>query len=833
MTVKKNILYFVSILIFLCLVSYTGSFIISAFFASQEINIILKVILVALAAIIIGACYIIGSAAQEWDLVQDFYAEGKKLRSWEIIAVICMMVFSICISIIFYGVQVQITSIVSVIFAVFMIPAVYIAGRAAQDMITGALAAVFCMAIPVGAISGQEGFIFESGDGFIASCENGFRSIKDGGIFINVLTRLENITNFNSSFPKLIMCIFFFFSIWAGLFLFVSRKNGGVFLTTYFNIVIVLQVLFDISNYFFLLVYPAAALTAAMGISFFVHKWIFDENWEDKEGYDEETESSFEKFSIVKEEDAEEEMKKVNAKKQPEQSEKEPMEELKKEQIIEKPEISPMEQEKTTDIQKQEENKEFLEELIESKEESLEKEMEERKEESLEEEMEELEEELLEPKEEILEEKMEELKESVEVKEESENFVESEELLEKEEKLGLPIHLEVLAVEKLKKNENEEEETLESKIEHLMESEENLYDEIRELENIKMMEINGAEEEIMEIQEEVPVREEEEMLEEESMLLDQETEGLFDSREQDEEEAAFFAELASSARETERLKEQVYQAESELTELTEKYQKQKKQLKDLIQLLEQSKERQRADGQEILDVKRKVVHLETEVENLNQEIEEKDALVEEYQERCQEAESIKEQLSTSEQRRARAEEENSKLQEEIKEQHTEVERFRKTSEEHRAKAEKYFQAAEENRSLAEQLKEEVASARVEIENIKAENSRYKEEAETFRKRTEEYHQENTSLLDQIDHLKVQLEASLKDSSKEELERLKTEKEILEEDYQNRFRELQKEKKELERQYLEEVKKRRELLRRAKEEISKIKNQAQTSKKVFH
>ena len=255
MIVKKNILYFANILIFLCFTSYIGSFIISAFFASKEINIILKVILVALIAIIIAACYIIGSAAQEWELVQDFYDSGNHVRIWEIIAVACMVVFSVCISFVFYGVQFHLEGILSIIFSVLMIPAVYIAGRAAQDMITGLLASLFCMVLPVGAISGNEGFVFHSGSGFLNSCKEGIDSISNGGIFVNVLTRLENITNFSSSFPKLVMCIFFFFSIWSGLFLFVSKKNGGVFLTVGFNLIIILQVLFDFSGYFYLLVY--------------------------------------------------------------------------------------------------------------------------------------------------------------------------------------------------------------------------------------------------------------------------------------------------------------------------------------------------------------------------------------------------------------------------------------------------------------------------------------------------------------------------------------------------------------------------------------------------
>lgn len=165
MIVKKNILYFVNILIFLCFTSYIGSFIISAFFASQEINIILKVILVALVAIIIGACYIIGSAAHEWELVQDFYTSGKHIRIWEVVAVSCMVVFSVCISVAFYGIHLSAKIIVSVIFAVLIIPAVYAAGRILQDLITGLLAAVFCMALPIGAISGNEGLFSIMGTG--------------------------------------------------------------------------------------------------------------------------------------------------------------------------------------------------------------------------------------------------------------------------------------------------------------------------------------------------------------------------------------------------------------------------------------------------------------------------------------------------------------------------------------------------------------------------------------------------------------------------------------------------------------------------------------------
>lgn len=318
MKVKKNILYFLNILVFLCFTSYIGSFVISAFFTSQKINIILKVILVALIAIIIGACYIIGSAAQEWDVIQDFYESGNHLRIWEIVMVLGMMLFSICISIAFYGASFRISELGSVIFAVFMIPVVYFAGRLVQDFITGALAAIFCMVLPIGAFSGQAGFVFGWGNGFLSSCAEGIAAIHDGGKLSTIVSRMESITVFGSSLPKLIMCLFFFFSIWSGLFLFISKKNGGVFLTVYFNLVIILQALFDFTDYFYLIIYPAAALTSAMGISFFVHKWIFSEDLE--EGYDDITESSFEKFQIVN--DEEEERKHISS--APEKKEKTP-----------------------------------------------------------------------------------------------------------------------------------------------------------------------------------------------------------------------------------------------------------------------------------------------------------------------------------------------------------------------------------------------------------------------------------------------------------------------------------------------------------------------------
>lgn len=662
MKVKKNILYFLNILVYLCFTSYIGSFVISAFFTSQKIDIILKVILVALIAIIIGACYIIGSAAQEWDVIQDFYDSGNHLRIWEIVMVLSMMVFSICISIAFYRESFQISELGSVIFAVLMIPVVYFAGRLVQDLMTGALAAVFCIVLPVGAFSGQAGFVFSQGNGFLSSCAEGIAAIHDGGKLSTIVFRMENITVFGSSLPKLIMCLFFFFSIWSGLFLFISKKNGGVFLTVYFNLVVILQALFDFTDYFYLIIYPAASLTSAMGISFFVHKWIFSEDLE--EGYDDATESSFEKFQIVN--DEEEERKNISS--VPEKKEETPdSQEISKKQETPK-EAAPVENSSKTETTY--DAQETVEET------------------------------------------------SISIKTEPEASVLFPEVQEKKE----------------------------------------LSEEVK-IEN--------------EIQEKIPVYEEEGiMLEDESRLLDEEEALLFASQEQDNEEAEFFEDLANSAKEAEQLREQVKQAEKELTELTEKYQKQKIQLKDLIQLLEQAKERQKSDSEELAGEKQKVEELDSNLQSLRQDMEKQKQNMEGYR--------------------------------------TEAENFRLV--------------AEESRLQAEKLRGEAEAARKEAEAVKEESSRYRQEAENFRRQSEQYRQENSMLLGKIEDLREKLKISEQNNSREELERLRVEKEQLEADYQSKFTRLQEEKAVLEQKYQEELQKRRELLRRAKEEISRVRNQ---------
>lgn len=793
MIVKKNILYFIDILVYLCFTSYIGSFVISAFFASQ-VDVILKVILVALIAILIGACYIIGSAAQEWDLIQEFYSCKTSVNAWEIVTVFCCILFSICISIAFYGSKFRIENIGSVIFAVFIIPVVYTAGRITQDFITGTLAALFCIVLPVGAFSEKQGFVFSQGEGFLVSCRDGISTIGDGGVFVNILSRLEAITDFSSSLPKLIMCIFFFFAIWSGLFLFISKKNGGVFLTVYFNIVIVLQILFDFSDYFFLIIYPAAALTAAMGISFFVHKWIFLEDPE--KGYDDATASSFENFQIVGPE-AEEELKRKSAetgkgKTEPEQKT------VSEGQIADK-------QEKT--VSKNIENIMLAKETVE---------------------------------------------ESGKQGSNAEAKINTTANIDENNKEDTNPGKNVMGLEEQEENVSEEgnyspEGILAEKIvpEDTQEENNQVSREVMEPKITNTWEVMEQEDEKItsdtvieddtktDIFMETLVSEEENTmleLEDEAKLLDQEEALLFASEEQDQEETAFFEELAASAREAENLRGQVIQAEEELTELTEKYQKQKAQLKELIQLLEQAKERQKKDGEEITAGKQKIVTLESEIQDLNKDIEEKNVLVREYRERSSKTEELmNNKLAEAERKKdelqKEAEEQKTILSSELELQRAEAEKYRRTSEEHRAKAEKYRQSAEENRLEAEQLKKEAEAARLEMENIRAENSRYKEDAENFRKQSEEYRQENTILLSKIDDLRERLEISERNSSKDELERLKAEKEHLETDYHSRIAELQEEKTVLEKKYKEELQKRKELLRRAKEEISKVRNQA--------